>query len=53
LKVEPKVLMPEGCASLRALRMSASVALTASGSAGLSANAARATISPAARFERR
>ena len=45
--------MPEGCAALREARMSASVAFTASGSAGLSANEARATISPSPRFERR
>jgi hypothetical protein len=53
LKVDPKVLMPDGCAALRAVRMSASVAFTESGSAGLSANDARATISPAPRFDRR
>ena len=46
LKVEPKVLMPEGWAALREARISASVAFTDSGSAGLSANEARATISP-------
>ena len=45
LKVEPKVLMPDGCAALREARMSASVAFTDSGSASLSANEARATIS--------
>jgi hypothetical protein len=53
LKVEPKVLMPDGCAALREARMSASVAFTESGSAGLSAKDARATISLAPRFERR
>ena len=37
--------MPDGCAALREARMSASVAFTDSGSAGLSAKDARATIS--------
>jgi hypothetical protein len=53
LKVEPKVLMPEGCAARREARMSASVAFTDSGSAGLRAKEACATISLGARFERR
>ena len=53
LKVEPKVLIPEGWASRRAARMSARVALTDSGGAGASANDARATTSPVPRLELR
>src|SRR3954469_18317650 len=41
LKVEPKVLMPDGWAALRFVRISASVALTDAGSAGARSNAAR------------
>ena len=44
---------PDGCAARRAARMSASVALTRSGSSSLSANEARATTSRGPRFERR
>src|SRR5579875_1393275 len=53
LNVEPNVLIPEGCAARRRSRISASVALTASGSVGVSANRARATISPGPIAERR
>ena len=53
LKVEPKVLIPDGCASRRAARMSARVAFTSAGSAGSRPNDARATTSPGRRFERR
>ena len=48
LKVEPKVLIPDGCASRRLARISASVALISSGRRGRSANEARATTSPGA-----
>ncbi len=53
LNVDPNVLMPDGCAALRRARMSASVAFTASGTAGSSANDALATTSAGARLERR
>ena len=53
LKVEPNVLIPDGWASVRRRRMSASVSLTSSGGAGSSANEARATTSPGASDERR
>ena len=53
LKVEPKVLIPDGWASRRRARIAARVAFTAWGGAGLSANEARATTSRAPRLERR
>ncbi len=53
MNVEPKVLIPEGCAALRCERISASVALTALDSAGSSWNDARATTSRGPRFELR
>src|SRR3954447_1922222 len=53
LKVEPKVLMPEGCAPRRCSRIPARVALIASGSPGSSAKLARATTSSGPRLELR
>ena len=53
LKVEPNVLMPDGWASLRVARISASVALIRRDRPGASAKEARATISRGPRFELR
>ena len=53
LKVDPNVLIPDGCASRRRPRISSRVARIASGSAGVSRNDARETTSPGPRFELR
>ena len=53
LKVEPKVLIPDGCASRRLPRISASVPLISATSPSPSRKEARETTSPGPRFERR